>query len=188
MKNKLFVLALVLMMALPVFGLAAEITATENPTPAAEAEVPEQAAEETEQPAEETEQEAVPAEQVDLPTGRRQGRGRQAMAPQAGFTDENEDSVCDNCGKARGQNPEAPSFTDADGDGVCDHRSERAPRQGRMGGRRMRSQMPGMRGMQRGNNFVDENADGVCDHPGTAPAREGFGPGNRPMGPGRNRR
>lgn len=126
------------------------------------------------------------------------GRGNrwqqnQTTPPQSNFVDENQDGVCDTCGQASGQNPQAPGFVDENADGVCDHYGTDAQYQGR--GRMMQGRMQGMQGrgaqafrgrapmgqgrvqgmrghmgmmrnrMHRGQgqSFADANQDGVCD-------------------------
>lgn len=123
MKKNALILALALLVALPLFGLAAETAIA---------------------PVEET-----PA--ATLPAGARFGR-RWSQAPAEGtapygFTDENADGVCDVCGMEQGRNTQAPGFVDADGDGVCDHSG--TDLQHTFGGR-MQNQAPG--GFGRGRN------------------------------------
>lgn len=172
MKKLTILLAIALMLALPVLGLAETAAAPET------TEIPEV----TETPA----------------WGMGWGRGRwnqqaPAEVPQApGFVDENQDGVCDTCGQTPGQNPQAPGFTDENADGVCDHFGTDAQFQGRAGMMQGRSRMAqrgmrmaqgrgrGMMGQGRtqmmrgrmhnaqgqnsqGPNFADANQDGICD-------------------------
>ena len=152
------------------------------------------AAEETAAP--ETETTPAPAAQY--------GRRWRQTAPQSRFEDADNDGICDNCGQAQGQNPDAPGFTDENKDGICDRyntplqgqggqgrfsgRGQRMGRMNRMG--RMGCGMRGnAQGQGQGRGFVDADGDGVCDHFGTnsQPSWQ-LGPG-RPGGrPGRNRR
>ena len=196
MKKNILILALALLIALPVFGLAAEAATA---------------------PAEET--------QTVTPYGGQYGRRwnqnpetATQIPPQAGFADENGDGACDLCGNEQGGNAKGPNFTDADGNGVCDHlgtdqqgqafgRGQMLRGQGRnkrsfgqaqgMMARRQAMMGRGPMGNTEGRNYVDADYNGVCDNLGTAPS---FGPGQpnvqpgpgnfRPgnMGPGRNRR
>lgn len=195
MKKTLLILVMALLVALPVFGLAAEVTTapeTQSTAPAVQfgprwrQTIP-----------------AVPAEPADpaapaVPT-----------APWTGYVDADGDGVCDNCGQAQGQNPGAPGFTDADGDGVCDHLGTPMQRRFAMGSRQMMrgramhmrsfapgAQMPGrgVQGTARGSNYVDADNDGVCDNLGTAPmqnmrpGQRNFAPAQPGVRPGRNRR
>lgn len=91
MKKKLFVLALTLILALPLLGLAQDAA-----TPEAEDQT------------------------TAAPYGNRRGRGAQE-APADRFQDENEDGLCDLCGQKPGENKNAPGFVDENGDGQCDH-------------------------------------------------------------------
>ena len=182
MKKNLLILTLALLIALPVFGLAAEATTPATP--------------------EVLETETTPT----APYGRQNGRRWNQTAPgttvpQSGFVDADNDGVCDIFGNEQGKNPDAPNFLDENKDGICDHfgtdqqgqgvRSMQAMR-GRMQqmmGRRQNAQGRGKgmmdRGQQgqgnvQGRNYADANNDGVCDHFGTDFQRN--------FGPGRNRR
>ena len=107
--KRLFVLMLVLSLALPVLGLAAEVTTTPDVTPLAYG---------AQQGRRWNATPAVPADPA---------------APQSNYVDENNDGICDNCGTAQGTNPDAPGFVDADKDGVCDNLGTAQQYQGRMG-------------------------------------------------------
>lgn len=157
MKKNLIILALALLVALPVFGLAAD-----GSTPA----VPEEQATET---------------PLTTPLGGQYGRrwnqaAPNTTAPQTGYVDADNNGLCDNCGNALGTNPEAPGFIDENKDGVCDHfgTDEQGQGQGRLQGmmgrmqnRQGRGQGMMGRGIQssaQGQNYVDGNNDGVCDN------------------------
>jgi hypothetical protein len=125
-KKNLIILALALLIALPIYGLAAEAAAL----PAADAQT--------------------------TPLGGQFGRRNQTAAQQPAFIDENNDGicdlcgnvqgagyvdadgdgVCDNCGNVQGTNAQAPGFIDADGNGVCDNLGTAQQYQGRMGSTR----------------------------------------------------
>lgn len=202
MKKNLLILALALTIALPVFGLAAEVTTA----PATTAETT-----------------------ATTPYGGQYGRRwnqqpvTPATAPQTNYEDADGDGICDNCGQAQGTNPAAPGYVDADGNGVCDHlgtaqqgqafgrgqmlrgqgRNQRSfgQAQGMMAGRQAMMGR-GPMGNTEGRNYVDADNNGVCDNLGTAPSfgpgqpnvqpgPGNFGPGNMGpgnFGPGRNRR
>ncbi len=171
MKKNILILALALLIALPVFGLAAEAATA---------------------PAEET--------QTVTPYGGQYGRRwnqnpetATQMPPQAGFVDENGDGACDLCGNEQDGNAKGPNFTDADGNGVCDHfgtgqqgrmnarmQSQRGFGRGMMarGGRQMQGR--GAQGNAQGRNFLDSDNDGTCDNFSAG--------GQRNFGRGRNRR
>lgn len=135
MKKNLIVIALALIIALPVFGLAQETAA----------------------PAEESQAAGT------MPYGGQYGR-RWNQTPLEGtglqdrFVDENGDGVCDICGNEQGKNAEAPGFTDENNDGVCDHLGTEGQRQGRgrmqsmRGGCRMMNRMPGQENFGGGRN------------------------------------
>ena len=135
MKKNLIVIALALIIALPVFGLAQETAA----------------------PAEESQATGT------MPYGGQYGR-RWNQTPLEGtgqqdrFVDENGDGICDICGNEQGKNTEAPGFTDENNDGVCDHLGTDAQRQGRgqmrpmRGGCRMMNRMPGQHNFGGGRN------------------------------------
>lgn len=189
MRKTLVILVMALLIALPVFGLAAELPAAPDAETAAPPAVQYGRRWRQTTPAEP----AVPATPA---------------APRTGYVDADNDGVCDNCGQAQGQNPNAPGFTDADGDGVCDHLGSARQRRFAMGSRQMMmggrgqhrrpfgnaQQMPGkgMRGAQQGSNYADSDNDGVCDNMGTGPMQNrrpgSFGPAQPGARPGRNRR
>ena len=200
MKKNLLILTLALLIALPVFGLAAEAT-----TPAA---------------TEVLETETTPVAPYGGQNGRRWNQTAPGTTvPQSGYVDDDNDGVCDICGNEQGKNPEAPNFLDENEDGVCDHfgtdqqgqgardlqamRGRMQKMMGRMQqmmGRMQNAQgrMQGMmgrgqrgqddfqgRGQQgqgnvQGRNYADTNNDGVCDHFDLDTQRN--------FGPGRNRR
>lgn len=150
MKKNLMILTMALMIALPVFGLAADAV-----TPAA-SEV--QAAETT------------PVTPLGGQYGRRWNQTNpDTTVPQAGFVDADGDGVCDTCGNAQGTDPDAPNYIDENKDGVCDHfgTDEQGRGQGRMQEMRGRMQQMMGRGVQgnaQGSNYLDANNDGVCDN------------------------
>ena len=194
MKKNLMILTMALMIALPVFGLAADAA-----TPAA----PEVQAAET-----------TPVTPLGGQFGRRWNQTNpDTTVPQAGFVDADGDGVCDTCGNAQGTDPDAPNYIDENKDGVCDRfgTDEQGQGQGRMQEMRGRMQqmmgrMQEMRGrMQQtmgrgqnaqgrgqgmmgrsvqgnvqGSNYLDADNDGVCDHYN--------GNTQRNFGHGRNRR
>ena len=186
MKKNLLILTLALLIALPVFGLAADAT-----TPV----VPE-----------------VQATETTTLGGQYGPRWRQTTpegtTPQTGLVDANNDGICDNCGSEQGKNTDAPGFIDENKDGVCDHfgTNQQGRGQGLMQGMRGRmhqmmgrmQQMMGRnqqtqgrgqgmmgsgqqgQGNVQGQNYADTNNDGVCDHFGTGTQQN--------FGHGRNRR
>ena len=180
MKKNLMILTMALMIALPVFGLAADAA-----TPAA----PEVQAAET-----------TPVTPLGGQYGRRWNQtSPDTTVPQAGFVDADGDGVCDACGNAQGTDPDAPNYIDENKDGVCDRfgTDEQGQGQGRM--QEMRGRMQQMmgrgqnaqgrgqgmmgRGVQenvQGSNYLDADNDGVCDHYN--------GNTQRNFGHGRNRR
>ena len=194
MKKNLMILTMTLMIALPVFGLAADAA-----TPAA----PEVQAAET-----------TPVTPLGGQFGRRWNQTNPDMTvPQAGFVDADGDGVCDTCGNAQGTDPSSPNYIDENKDGVCDRfgTDEQGQGQGRMQEMRGRMQqmmgrMQEMRGRMRqmmgrgqnaqgggqgmmglgvqgntqGSNYLDANNDGVCDYYN--------GNTQRNFGHGRNRR
>ena len=194
MKKNLMILTMALMIALPVFGLAADAA-----TPAA----PEVQAAET-----------TPVTPLGGQFGRRWNQTNpDTTVPQAGFVDADGDGVCDTCGNAQGTDPDAPNYIDENKDGVCDHfgTDEQGQGQGRMQEMRgrmqqmmgrmqeMRGRMQqtmgrgqnaqgrsqgmmglGVQGNTQGSNYLDANNDGVCDH--------NNGNTQRNFGHGRNRR
>ncbi len=199
MKKMSLILVLMLLLTLPVFGLA-ESEPQETP-------------------------EVTPAEQT-TPYAWQRGRGRMGNNGttgqnysdinedgvcdncEANYVDANEDGVCDNCERAQGEwtrgrmrggrmaqgrgrgaqgagrgtqgqafghgwmnrnQPGNPNYVDENKDGVCDHFAEGIP--------------GGMNRNQPGNpNYVDENKDGVCDYYEDTTGRPGRGgmPGRRP--------
>ena len=135
MKKNLIVIALALIIALPVFGLAQETAA----------------------PAEESQITGT------MPYGGQYGRRwnqtpLEGTGQQARFVDENGDAICDICGNEQGKNTEAPGFTDDNNDGVCDHLGTQGQRQGRgrmlsmRGGCRMMNRMPAQENFGGGRN------------------------------------
>ena len=155
MKKNLMILTMALMIALPVFGLAADAA-----TPAA----PEVQAAET-----------TPVTPLGGQFGRRWNQTNpDTTVPQAGFVDADGDGVCDTCGNAQGTDPDAPNYIDENKDGVCDHFGTDEQGQGRMQGMQRRSrgmkvrnQQPqgkGVQGNAQGQNYADANSDGVCDN------------------------
>lgn len=147
MKKTLLLLALALALTLPILGLAAD-TATETETTGETAaaypnfgqygrryrQLPAQPGTDSQSPS---------------PFGMMRGR-RANQAPAAGqapfgrgyswnnntsygFTDENKDGVCDNCGLTHGTNPQAPGYVDENSDSVCDNLGTAMQRQGGMG-------------------------------------------------------
>ena len=194
MKKNLMILTMALMIALPVFGLAADAA-----TPAA----PEVQAAET-----------TPVTPLGGQYGRRWNQTNpDTTVPQAGFVDADGDGVCDTCGNAQGTDPDAPDYIDENKDGVCDHfgTDEQGQGQGRMQEMRgrmqqmmgrmqeMRGRMQqtmgrgqnaqgrgqgmmglGVQGNTQGSNYLDANNDGVCDYYN--------GNTQRNFGHGRNRR
>ena len=96
MKKNLIILTLALLIALPVFGLAADVTVPEA----------------------QTTQTAPLGGQY----GRRFNQAPQAPAAQQGsYVDADNDGKCDICGNEQGTNAAAPGFVDANNDGTCDH-------------------------------------------------------------------
>ena len=180
MKKNLMILTMALMIALPVFGLAADAA-----TPAA----PEVQAAET-----------TPVTPLGGQFGRRWNQTNpDTTVPQAGFVDADGDGVCDTCGNAQGTDPDAPNYIDENKDGVCDHfgTDEQGQGQGRMQEMRGRMQQMmgrgqnaqgrgqgmmglGVQGNTQGSNYLDADNDGVCDHYN--------GNTQRNFGHGRNRR
>ena len=178
MKKNLMILTMALMIALPVFGLAADAA-----TPAA----PEVQAAET-----------TPVTPLGGQYGRRWNQTNpDTTVPQAGFVDADGDGVCDTCGNAQGTDPSFPNYIDENKDGVCDHfgTDEQGQGQGRMQEMRgrmqqmmgrmqeMRGRMQqmmgrgqnaqgrgqgmmgrGVQGNAQGSNYLDANNDGVCDY------------------------
>ena len=194
MKKNLMILTMALMIALPVFGLAADAA-----TPAA----PEVQAAET-----------TPVTPLGGQFGRRWNQTNpDTTVPQAGFVDADGDGVCDTCGNAQGTDPSSPNYIDDNKDGVCDHfgTDEQGQGQGRMQEMRgrmqkmmgrmqeMRGRMQqtmgrgqnaqgrgqgmmglGVQGNTQGSNYLDADNDGVCDYYN--------GNTQRNFGHGRNRR
>ena len=194
MKKNLMILTMALMIALPVFGLAADAA-----TPAA----PEVQAAET-----------TPVTPLGGQFGRRWNQTNpDTTVPQAGFVDADGDGLCDTCGNAQGTDPSSPNYIDENKDGVCDRfgTDEQGQGQGRMQEMRgrmqkmmgcmqeMRGRMQqtmgrgqnaqgrgqgmmgrGVQGNAQGSNYLDANNDGVCDYYN--------GNTQRNFGHGRNRR
>jgi len=168
MKKNLIVLTLALLIALPVFGLAADAT-----TPAA----PEVQA-----------TEPTPTTPLGGQYGRRWNQtAPDTTVPQVGYVDADGDGVCDNCGNALGTNPDAPNFIDENKDGVCDHFGTDEQGQGQSFRQGMRGRMQQMmgggqqgQGNVQGQNYADANNDGVCDNFDSNAQRN--------FGHGRNRR
>ena len=194
MKKNLMILTMTLMIALPVFGLAADAA-----TPAA----PEVQAAET-----------TPVTPLGGQYGRRWNQTNpDTTVPQAGFVDADGDGVCDTCGNAQGTDPSSPNYIDENKDGVCDRfgTDEQGQGQGRMQEMRgrmqkmmgrmqeMRGRMQqtmgrgqnaqgrgqgmmgrGVQGNTQGSNYLDADNDGVCDNYN--------GNTQRNFGHGRNRR
>ena len=194
MKKNLMILTMALMIALPVFGLAADAA-----TPAA----PEVQAAET-----------TPVTPLGGQYGRRWNQTNpDTTVPQAGFVDADGDGVCDTCGNAQGTDPSSPNYIDENKDCVCDRfgTDEQGQGQGRMQEMRgrmqqmmgrmqeMRGRMQqtmgrgqnaqgrgqgmmgwGVQGNAQGSNYLDADNDGVCDHYN--------GNTQRNFGHGRNRR
>jgi len=194
MKKNLMILTMALMIALPVFGLAAD---------AATLAAPEVQAAET-----------TPVTPLGGQYGRRWNQTNpDTTVPQAGFVDADGDGVCDTCGNAQGTDPSSPNYIDENKDGVCDHfgTDEQGQGQGRMQEMRgrmqqmmgrmqeMRGRMQqmmgrgqnaqgrgqgmmgrGVQGNVQGSNYLDADNDGVCDHYN--------GNTQRNFGHGRNRR
>ena len=154
MKKNLIILTLALLIALPVFGLAADVT-----TPEAQ-----------------TTQTAALGGQY----GRRWNQAPQAPAAQQGsYVDADDDGKCDICGNEQGTNATAPGFVDADNDGTCDNygtdlQGQGGNRQGNGGGQN--AQGKGVQGSAQGQSFVDADGNGVCDNLGTD-AGQTFGRG-----------
>lgn len=96
MKKNLIVLTLALLIALPVLGLAADVTSPEVQT--------------------------AQASPLGGQYGRRFNQAPQAPAAlQGNYVDADNDGTCDICGNEQGKNAAAPGFVDADFDGTCDH-------------------------------------------------------------------
>ena len=125
MKKNLILLALALLIALPIYGLAAEAAALpeETQTIAYGGQFGRRNQTNAHQPTFVDENnDGV----CDL-CGNVQG---------AGYVDADGDGVCDNCGNVQGANAQAPGFIDADGNGVCDNLGTAQQYQGRMGSTR----------------------------------------------------
>ena len=150
MKKNLIVIALALIIALPVFGLAAgaEALPEETQTIAYGGQFGRRWNQTALQA---TVTETLPAAETPAaPLGGQYSRRWNQTSPQAqqqpAFTDENKDGVCDICGMVQGTNKEAPGFTDTDGNGVCDNLGTDQQYQGRMG--TMRGMGQGQKGRQ----------------------------------------
>jgi len=178
MKKNLLILTLALLIALPVLGLAADLTPVTTP---------------------ETQTAEATAAPILYGPRWRQNATPATTIPQTGYVDADNDGICDNCGNALGTNPDAPNYVDENKDGVCDHfgTDEQGQRLGRM--QQMMGRMQNLQGRSRqaqgrgqgmmgrgvqgnaqGQNYADANNDGVCDNFGTDTQRN--------FGPGRNRR
>ena len=150
MKKNLMILTMALMIALPVFGLAADAA-----TPA----VPEVQAAET-----------TPTTPLGGQYGRRWNQTNPDMTvPQAGFVDADGDGACDICGRVQGTDPSSPNYIDDNKDGVCDHLGTDMQGQGqsRMQGAQGRGQGMKGRGVQgnvQGRSYADADNDGVSDN------------------------
>lgn len=176
MKKNLMILTMALMIALPVFGLAADAA-----TPVA----PEVQAAET-----------APTTPLGGQYGRRWNQTNPDMTvPQAGFVDADGDGACDICGRVQGTDPSSPNYIDENKDGVCDHLGTDEQGQGQSRMQEMRGRMQqmmgrgqntqgrgqgmkgrGVQGNVQGRNYADADNDGVCDNLGSDASRS-FGHG-----------
>ena len=155
MKKSLIVIALALIIALPVFGLAQETAAPseESQTTGTMPYGGQYGRRWNQDPLEGTKEQALPRNSRGMGFGRWNRAGEQSR-----FADENGDGVCDICGNEQGKNTEAPGFTDENNDGVCDHFDTEGQRQGRgrmrpmRGGCGMRNRMPGQQNFGGGRN------------------------------------
>ena len=155
MKKNLIVIALALIIALPVFGLAQETAAPseESQTTGTMPYGGQYGRRWNQTPLEGAEDQTVPQRSCGMGFGRLNGTEEQSR-----FVDENGDGVCDICGREQGKNAEAPGFTDENNDGVCDHLGTEGQRQGRgrmqsmRGGCRMMNRMPGQHNFGGGRN------------------------------------
>ena len=155
MKKSLIIIALALIIALPVFGLAQETAAPaeESQTTGTMPYGGQYGRRWNQTPLEGTEDQTAPQPSCGRGFGRQNGAGEQSR-----FADENGDGVCDICGREQGKNAEAPGFTDENNDGVCDHLGTERQRQGRgqmrpmRGCCRMMNRMPGREGFGGGRN------------------------------------
>ncbi len=168
MKKNALIFALALLIALPIFGLAAEAATA----PALEPQ-------------------SAPTTALGGQYGRRWNQVPAQNDPQNGFVDADSDGLCDLCGNEQGKNTGAPNFVDSDLNGVCDHFGTELQGQGNA---RMQAasgfsrgmmakgnaQQAGGRGNPQGQNYIDENNDGQCDIFAAG--------GQRNPGRGRNRR
>ncbi len=152
MKKNLIILTLALLIALPLFGLAADAATPETAQ--------------------------LQAAQT-APLGGQYGRRRSqtpvtpdTTAPRGSFVDADDDGKCDICGLEQGKNTSAPGFIDNDKNGVCDNLGTDQQGQGR--GQTGRGK--GLQGNAQGGNYVDADNNGVCDNLGTA-TRQSFGGG-----------
>ncbi len=171
MKKNLMIFTLALLIAMPVFGLAAVTV----PTAAPEVQTAD----------------ATPADPFSRQYGRRWNQvAPDTTGPAASFVDADGDGVCDNCGNALGTNPDSPNHIEENKDGVCDHLGTDEQGQGHMQaaqgrGQDMRGhhqQAQGLRvqGNAQGKDYADANNDGVCDNLGSN--------GQKAFGRGGNRR
>ena len=95
-KKNLIILTLALLLALPLFGLAADAAIPGTHT--------------------------VQAAPLGGQNSRRRSRTPQTPAiPQGSFVDADNDGNCDICGLEPGEHTASPNYTDENKDGVCDH-------------------------------------------------------------------
>lgn len=159
MKKNLIMIALALIIALPVFGLAQEAAASaeESRTTQTLPSGGQYGRRWNQAPVEEAQGQAAPQRLCGMGFGRR-NRGTGQAARQNRFVDGNQDGVCDICGNEQGKNTEAPGFTDENNDGVCDHlgidqqRQRRSQMKPMRGGCGMRNRMPGQENSGGGRN------------------------------------
>ncbi len=155
MKKNLIVIALALIIALPVFGLAQETAAPaeENQTAGTMPYGGQYGRRWNQTPLEGAQEQALPQTPCGMGFGRPNGAEEQSR-----FVDENGDGICDICGNEQGKNTEAPGFTDENNDGVCDRLGTEGQRQGRgqmrsmRDGCGMRNRMPGQQNFGGGRN------------------------------------
>lgn len=155
MKKNLIVIALALIIALPVFGLAQETASPAEESQAAGT-MPyggQYGRRWNQAPLEGVEDQTVPQSPCGMGFGRLNGAEEQSR-----FADENGDGFCDICGNEQGKNTEAPGFIDDNNDGVCDHLGTDQQVQGRGqmrpmgGGCGMRNRMPAQENFGGGRN------------------------------------
>ena len=184
MKKNLIILTLALLIALPVLGLAADVSTPVTP-----------------------ELQATGTTPLGGQYGRRWNQTPvtpNTTIPQSNYVDADNDGICDICGVEQGKNIDAPNYIDENKDGLCDHygtdlqgqgtrnmqsmrgRNQQAQGQGAQGnmqsmrGRNQQAQGQGVQGNVKGLNYADTNNDGVCDNFGTDTQQN--------FGGGRNRR